>query len=111
MFFQHGVVYAHWQWIHLRKTQRVFPEITLSVKIILVWSQLRVGSGLLIGGKIARVDLEFLLNLLESVILARVTLSCSFNFQLINNNKFDLCKCKCKMFNLLEIIPIDLILL
>lgn len=52
MFSLHGVVYAHWQWIHLQKTLRVSPEIMLYMKIILVWSQLRAGSGLLTVGNI-----------------------------------------------------------
>lgn len=52
MFSLHGVVYAHWQWIRLQKTLRVSPEIMLYMKIILVWSQLRAGSGLLTVGNI-----------------------------------------------------------
>lgn len=52
MFSLHGVVYAHWQRIHLQKTLRVSPEIMLYVKIILVWSQLRVASGLLTVGNL-----------------------------------------------------------
>lgn len=59
MFFLHGVVYAHWQWIHLRRTLRVSPEIMLFVKIFQVWSQLRVGSGLLTVGTIRMIELKF----------------------------------------------------
>lgn len=59
MFSLLGVVFAHWQQIHLQKTPRVSLEIMLYVKIILDLSQSPVGSGLLTVGMLIGSILDY----------------------------------------------------
>lgn len=66
MFSLLGVVFAHWQQIHLQKTPRVSLEIMLYVKIILDLSQSPAGSGLLTVGMLIGSNLRLFSYKLDS---------------------------------------------